>query len=135
VPGQCRDISKLPVHALETLHYGHCPRYSNAKPANAPTCRPFFGSLLDRDRLRRRVRGKDRGLVLCVAIPLVVAVGVTLLAVLVPAGPPTQPDAALTGPGSKPFYAVAFSPDGASLAAADYNGSTYLWNMKWLTTR
>ncbi len=85
--------------------------------------------VLDRDRLRRRVRRRDRGLVFAVMIPFIVAVGVTLLAVLVPAGPPMQPDATLTGPGTKQFYAVAFSRDGAYAAAADDNGSTYLWDV------
>ncbi len=85
--------------------------------------------VLDRDRLRRRVRRRDRSLVFAVTSPLVVAVGVTLLAVLIPAGPPGQPDATLTGQGTKQFYAVAFSPDGAYAAAGDDDGSTYLWDV------
>jgi WD40 repeat protein len=84
---------------------------------------------LDQDRLRRRVRRRDRSLVFAVASPFVVAVGTTLLAVLVPAGPPAQPDATLAVPGSKQFYAVAFSPDGAHVAAADGNGSAYVWDV------
>jgi len=46
VPGQRRDISKLPVHALETLHNRHCPRYSNAKPAKRSDLLTFFSRLL-----------------------------------------------------------------------------------------
>jgi hypothetical protein len=84
---------------------------------------------LDRDRLRRRVRRRDRSLVFAVTSPFVVAVGTTLLAVLVPAGPPAQPDATLAVPGSKQLYAVAFSPDGAYVAADDDNGSTYVWDV------
>ena len=43
-----------------------------------------------------------------------------------------QVTATLTDPGSRAVNGVAFSPGGGDLAAADYNGSTYLWNMKWL---
>jgi hypothetical protein len=85
--------------------------------------------VLDGDRLRRRVRRRDRGLVVSATIPLVVAVGVTLLAVLVPPGPPAQPASTLKGPGTKQFYAVAFNPGAASVAAGDDNGSTYLWDV------
>ena len=84
---------------------------------------------LDRDRLLRRVRRRDRSLVFTGMVPFLVALPVVLLVLLVPAGPPTQPDATLKGPGSKPFYAVAFSRDGANVAAADDNGSVYVWDV------
>ena len=35
----------------------------------------------------------------------------------------------LTAPGTISVNAVAFSPNGATLAAADENGKTYLWNV------
>jgi WD40 repeat protein len=84
--------------------------------------------VLDRDRLRRRVRRRDRSLVFAVSAPFVVAVGATLLAVLVPPSPTAQPAATFKDPGSKQFYDAAFSPDGAYVAADDDNGSTYLWD-------
>ena len=37
--------------------------------------------------------------------------------------------AALADPGSKYVYGVTFSPDGKLIAAADGNGSSYLWNV------
>jgi hypothetical protein len=39
------------------------------------------------------------------------------------------PAAALAAPGGRAVYAVTFAPDGATLAAADGNGRTYLWDM------
>ena len=37
--------------------------------------------------------------------------------------------ATLTDPGSSGVSSVAFSPDGATLAAADGNGKIFLWNV------
>jgi WD40 repeat protein len=46
------------------------------------------------------------------------------------AGPGTvSPIAALTDPGSKTVNLVAFSPDGQTLATADQDGRTYLWDV------
>jgi len=39
-----------------------------------------------------------------------------------------RPVRALTGHGSQSVQAVAFSPDGKTLAVGDYNGRTYLWD-------
>ncbi len=40
-----------------------------------------------------------------------------------------RPSAILPNPQSQGVYYAVFSPDGATLAAADDNGSTYLWNV------
>jgi WD40 repeat protein len=40
-----------------------------------------------------------------------------------------SPIATLTDPGSKNVNLVAFSPDGKTLATADQNGRTYLWDV------
>ena len=43
--------------------------------------------------------------------------------------PPENLTVALTDPGSKGVKPVAFSPDGKTLAAGDFNGRAYLWNV------
>jgi hypothetical protein len=60
----------------------------------------------------------------------VVALIVALLVVL-PSGSGGSDTlkAALADPGSKYVYGVTFSPDGKLVAAADGNGSSYLWNV------
>jgi hypothetical protein len=45
------------------------------------------------------------------------------------ATPPTAPEATLTDPGRDSVNAVAFSPNGKTLAAGDSDGSTILWNI------
>ena len=35
-----------------------------------------------------------------------------------------------TDPGTRGIYSVVFSPDGRMLAAADTNGSIYLWHVR-----
>ena len=41
----------------------------------------------------------------------------------------TSPAQTFTGPGGQYVTAIAFSPDGKTLATGNYNGTTYLWNV------
>lgn len=84
---------------------------------------------LDRERILRRDRWRDRWPVLVWAVTLVVVLAAVLAGLHARGGPPTQRGATLKGPGSNEVYGVAFSPDGDSVATADRNGKTYLWDV------
>ena len=84
---------------------------------------------LDRERILRRDRWRDRWPVLVWAVTLVVVLAAVLAGLHARGGPATQPGVTLKGPGSKEVYSVAFSPDGDTVATADRNGKTYLWDV------
>ena len=145
VPAEPADVPAnlaAPV-TMDSLPRGR-PAVANARTADQPLPTiPAAG----RQAASRRRRGRILAIALAGVVLAAAAVAGSLLASAPDPprspGPALSPDAAsaakptatLTVPGSSIVSSVAFSPNGMTLAAADENGHTYLWNITARTPR
>jgi hypothetical protein len=88
--------------------------------------------------MARALRHPRQGVVIASAVLAISVTIIILAAQPVPgrgtsedhnAAPSPVPAVALTDPGSEGVGSVAFNPDGKTLAAGDYDGTAYLWNL------